>query len=144
MSNLIRNTNNLFDTVFGGDLFSDVFFDSSFVHRPYMSRRQNGQVVNRDEDWQVVFAVPGVKPEDVKIKVDDNILNVSYSNAEVNNASSFVSSFSRSWTLDKDVNVDSIDATHENGVLTIVVPKPEGKKSVSRVIDVKTVKALTK
>ena len=80
----------------------------------------------------------------MKIKVDDNILNVSYSNAEVNNASSFVSSFSRSWTLDKDVNVDSIDATHENGVLTIVVPKPEGKKRVSRVIDVKTVKALTK
>jgi HSP20 family protein len=144
MSNLIRNTNNLFDTVFGGDLFSDVFFDSSLVHRPYMSRRQNGQVVNRDEDWQVVFAVPGVKPEDVKIKVDDNILNVSYSNTEVNNTSSFVSSFSRSWTLDKDVNVDSIDATHENGVLTIVVPKPEGKKRVSRVIDVKTVKALTK
>ena len=86
MSNLIRNTNNLFDTVFGGDLFSDVFFDSSLVHRPYMSRRQNGQVVNRDEDWQVVFAVPGVKPEDVKIKVDDNILNVSYSNTEVSNA----------------------------------------------------------
>jgi HSP20 family protein len=144
MSNLIRNTNNLFDTVFGGDLFSDVFFDSPLVHRPYMARRQNGQVVNRDEDWQVVFAVPGVKPEDVKIKVDDNILNVSYSNSDVSNASSFVSSFSRSWTLDKDVNVDNIDATHENGVLTIVIPKPEGKKKVSRVIDVKTVKALTK
>ena len=109
-----------------------------------MARRHNGHVINRDEDWQVVFAVPGVTPEDVKVKVDDNVLNVSYTSADATNVSSFVSSFSRSWTLDKDVNVDNINAVHENGVLSITIPKPESKKRVSRVIDVKPVKALEK
>ena len=144
MTNLIRNTNSLFDSMFT-DLFSDAFFEPQLTTaRPYMARRQNGQVINRDEDWQVVFAVPGVTPEDVKVKVDDNVLNVSYTSADATNVSSFVSSFSRSWTLDKDVNVDNINAVHENGVLSITIPKPESKKRVSRVIDVKPVKALEK
>jgi len=144
MTNLIRNTNSLFDSMFT-DLFSDAFFEPQLTTaRPYMARRQNGQVINRDDDWQVVFAVPGVTPEDVKVKVDDNVLNVSYATGDVTNASSFVSSFSRSWTLEKDVNVDNINAVHENGVLSITIPKPESKKRVSRVIDVKPVKALEK
>ena len=144
MTNLIRNTNSLFDSVFT-DLFSDTFFEPQLTTpRPYMARRQNGQVVNRDEDWQVVFAVPGVKPEDVKVKVEDNLLNVSYNTADSTNDSSFVSSFSRSWSLEQDVSIDNIAASHENGVLTITIPKPESKKRVSRVIDVVPLKALGK
>ena len=140
MTNLMRNTNSLFD-----NLFSDIFYEPQLTTpRPYMARRQNGQVVNRDEDWQVVFAVPGVKPEDVKVKVEDNLLNVSYSTADNTNASSFVSSFSRSWSLEQDVSIDNIAASHENGVLTITIPKPESKKRVSRVIDVVPLKALGK
>ena len=136
----MRTTNSLFD-----NLFSDIFYEPQLTTaRPYMARRQNGQVVNRDEDWQVVFAVPGVKPEDVKVKVEDNLLNVSYNTADNTNASSFVSSFSRSWSLEQDVSIDNIAASHENGVLTITIPKPESKKRVSRVIDVVPLKALGK
>ena len=140
MKNLMRNTNSLFD-----NLFSDIFYEPHLTTaRPYMARRQNGQVVNRDEAWQVVFAVPGVKPEDVKVKVEDNLLNVSYNTADNTNASSFVSSVSRSWSLEQDVSIDNIAASHENGVLTITIPKPESKKRVSRVIDVVPLKALGK
>lgn len=140
MTSLMRTTNSLFDS-----LFSDIFYEPQLTTaRPYMARRQNGQVVNRDEDWQVVFAVPGVKPEDVSVKVEDNLLNVSYDTDDNTNASSFVSSFSRSWSLDHDVSVDNIAASHENGVLTITIPKPESKKRVSRVIDVVPLKAFEK
>jgi len=140
MTSLMRTTNSLFDS-----LFSDIFYEPQLTTaRPYMARRQNGQVVNRDEDWQVVFAVPGVKPEEVVVKVEDNLLNVSYNTADSTNDSSFVSSFSRSWSLDNDVSIDNIAASHENGVLTITIPKPESKKRVSRVIDVVPLKALGK
>ena len=42
-------------------------------------------------------------------------------------------SFERSWTLPKDVNVDSIDASYDAGILQISVPllqerKPETKR----------------
>ena len=67
MTTLTRHRgNSLFDTVFS-DLFND-----EFITRPYMSAaKRNSQVLNRDEDWQIVFAIPGVKKHEVAVKVDE-------------------------------------------------------------------------
>ena len=132
MTTLTRHRgNSLFDTVFS-DLFND-----EFITRPYMSAaKRNSQVLNRDEDWQIVFAIPGVKKHEVSVKVDDFVLSVSYDNKGSNEQFNFVSSFSRSWNLGHDVDVNKITANHEDGILTITVPKPEAKKRVVRTIEV--------
>ena len=123
--------NSLFDTVFN-DLFND-----EFVARPYMNAaKRNSQVINRDEDWQIVFAIPGVKKDEVKIKVDDFVLSVAYDGKGSDGNFNFVSSFNRSWNLGSDVDVSKITANHEDGILTITVPKPEAKKRVVRTIEV--------
>jgi len=119
-------------------MFNDIFSDE-FMARPYMSMaKRNSQVLNRDEDWQIVFAIPGVKKDDVKIKVDDFVLSVAYDRDSKgdNDRFSFVSSFNRSWNLGNDVDVNKITANHEDGILTITVPKPEAKKRVVRTIEV--------
>ena len=135
MTTLVRRNNNMFDTLFN-DVFDD-FFNDRAVARPYMNNVQRGaQVYNNDDDWQVVFAVPGVKKDDVKIKIDDHVLTVSYENKAENSRINFVSSFSRSWNVDRDVNIDKIIANHEDGILTITVPKPEAKKRIVRTIQV--------
>ena len=132
MTTLTRHRgNSLFDTVFS-DLFND-----EFITRPYMSAaKRNSQVLNRDEDWQIVFAIPGVKKHEVAVKVDDFVLSVSYDNKVNTDQFNFVSSFSRSWNLGHDVDVNKITANHEDGILTITVPKPETKKRVVRTIEV--------
>jgi HSP20 family protein len=123
--------NTLLDT-----MFNDIFNDE-FTSRPYMSMaKRNSQVLNRDEDWQIVFAIPGVKKDRVSIKVDDFILSVSYDSKNANEQFNFVSSFSRSWNVGHDVDVSKIVAKHEDGILTITVPKPEAKKRVVRTIEV--------
>lgn len=123
--------NSIFDT-----MFNDIFNDE-FMARPYMSMaKRNSQVLNRDEDWQIVFAIPGVKKDQVNIKVDDFVLSVSYDNKSNNDQFNFVSSFSRSWNVGHDVDVSKIVANHEDGILTITVPKPEAKKRVVRTIEV--------
>jgi HSP20 family protein len=123
--------NSLLDT-----MFSDIFNDE-FTSRPYMSMaKRNSQVLNRDEDWQIVFAIPGVKKDQVNIKVDDFVLSVSYDSKNTNEQFNFVSSFSRSWNVGHDVDVGKIVANHEDGILTITVPKPEAKKRVVRTIEV--------
>ena len=123
--------NSLLDT-----MFNDIFNDE-FMARPYMSMaKRNSQVLNRDEDWQIVFAIPGVKKDQVNIKVDDFVLSVSYDNKDSNDQFNFVSSFSRSWNVGHDVDVSKIVANHEDGVLTITVPKPEAKQRVVRTIEV--------
>tara|TARA_A100001515_G_scaffold88199_1_gene70128 strand:+ start:263 stop:673 length:411 start_codon:yes stop_codon:yes gene_type:complete len=135
MTTLARRNNNMFDTLFN-DVFDD-FFNDRAVARPYMNNVQRGaQVYNNDDDWQVVFAVPGVKKDDVKIKIDDHVLTVSYESNKEDGRFNFVSSFSRSWNVDRDVDINKIAANHEDGVLTITVPKPEAKKRVVRTIQV--------
>ena len=135
MTTLALRKNNMFDSLFN-EVFDD-FFNDGILARPYMARQnRNAQVINRDEDWQVVFAVPGVKKDEVEIKVDDHILTVSYNNKKDDDRFSFVSSFSRSWNLDRDVDVSKIAANHEDGILNITVPKPESKKRITRVIDI--------
>ena len=135
MTTLIRRNNNMFDSLFN-DVFDD-FFNDRALARPYMNNVQRGaQVYNNDEDWQVVFAVPGVKKDDVQIKIEDHVLTVSYESKGEDNRFNFVSSFSRSWNVDRDVNIEKIAANHEDGVLTITIPKPEAKKRVVRTIQV--------
>ena len=135
MTTLVQRNNNMFDTLFN-DVFDD-FFNDRAVARPYMNNVQRGaQVYNNDDDWQVVFAVPGVQKDDVKIKIDDHVLTVSYENKAENSRFNFVSSFSRSWNVDRDVDIDKIIANHEDGILTITVPKPEAKKRIVRTIQV--------
>ena len=94
MTTLTRHRgNSLFDTVFS-DLFND-----EFITRPYMSAaKRNSQVLNRDEDWQIVFAIPGVKKHEVAVKVDDFVLSVSYDNKANTDQFNFVSSFSVLWS----------------------------------------------
>ena len=132
MTTMTRKNNNLIDYMFND------FFTDEFLTKPYMfsEAKRNGQVLNRDEDWQIVFAIPGVKKDEVKIKVDDRILSVTYDNNSKNNPFSFVSSFSRSWNLEAGVDVNKIVAKHEDGILTITIPKPEAQKRVVRTIEV--------
>tara|TARA_R110002110_G_scaffold25532_1_gene94638 strand:+ start:150 stop:560 length:411 start_codon:yes stop_codon:yes gene_type:complete len=135
MTTLTLRKNNMFDSLFS-DVFDD-FFAEGAIARPYMNpTRRNAQVYNNDENWQVVFAVPGVKKDAVNIKVDDHVLTVSYESKAEDNRFNFVSSFSRSWNVDRDVDISKIDAVHEDGILTITIPKPEAKKRVVRTIQV--------
>ena len=134
MNNLIRRNRDLLNHV--DSMFDDIF-GGGFSMQPYMSAKRQPNVINRDDDWQIVFAVPGVDPSEVNVKLDDNILSVNYNAKDVNNTFSFVSSFSRSWNIDRDVNPETIEANFKHGVLTITVPKPQSKKRVVKNIEVK-------
>ena len=135
MSTLTVRKNNMFDTLFN-DVFDDFFADGARV-RPIATRQaQNARVYDNDENWQIVFPVPGVKKDQVIIKVDDHVLTVSYEKKKEEPKFNFVSSFSRSWNIERDVDVEKIAANHEDGILTITIPKPDTKKRVVRPIQV--------
>jgi HSP20 family protein len=90
--------------------------------------------VNTREDnnaYYIEVELPGVKKEDVDVKVDGNILTISgerkfkeESKAEdYYKIESSYGTFSRSFTLPEKVDVSKIEAKSQDGIIEIVIPK---------------------
>ncbi len=88
--------------------------------------RQDGQLVVRAD-------IPGIKPEEVKIEVDDDILTVSGEHRESKEEKdkNYVrrerryGSFSRSMVLPAGVDAKKIEAKTRDGVVEVTIPLPE-------------------
>ncbi len=80
--------------------------------------------------------IPGVKPEELDIRVENNILTIRGERKfekQVNENNYLrversYGSFARSFSLANTVNTEAIKAEYKNGVLTLSVPKREEAK----------------
>jgi HSP20 family protein len=92
--------------------------------------RENGNLVVRAD-------IPGIKPEEVKIEVEDDILTVSGEHEERKEEKDkqYVrrerryGSFIRSMALPPGVDAEQIRATTHDGVVEVTIPLPREAKS---------------
>ncbi len=91
-------------------------------------------IQEREDDFQIDVAAPGMKKDDFNVTVDNNMLTINaqkqeeadgqdYSRREFN-----YQSFSRSFTLPESVKAEDIAAKYEDGILKLTVPKREESK----------------
>ena len=123
-------------------LFSDDFFRPfGFMARGEEDLGQTGWLpavdVRESEDAFVFTAeLPGISKDDVEITVENSILTLkgerrfNEADGEKNyrRIERAYGSFSRSFTLPKAVDAERIDASFEDGLLTVNVPKAEVAK----------------
>ena len=112
-------------------MFDDFTFGRERAWTPAIDVvRENGNLVVRAD-------IPGIKPEEVKIEVEDDILTVSGEHEEHKEEKDkhYVrrerryGSFSRSMTLPPGVEAKTIKAKTHDGVVEVTIPLPkEGKK----------------
>jgi HSP20 family protein len=98
-------------------------------------------VIERDDRYVLRADLPGIKPDDVKIEVEDDVLTVSaeHEESEEEKKDNYLrrerryGSFSRSVTLPKGVTADQVEATCKDGVVEVGFPKPgkEERKAVT-------------
>ncbi len=87
-----------------------------------------------DDEIVVQVAVPGVNPEDVDVTFEGNTLIIKgeipgyEENRNYLFAERFHGQFSRTLRLDIPVDADKIEASFENGLLTVTLPKAEAVK----------------
>jgi len=89
-----------------------------------------------EEGFMLDLAAPGLKKEDFKVNLDNNVLTISSEQKNENEEKSekytrkefFYSSFSRSFTLPKTIDLDKIKADYNNGILSLSLPKREDAK----------------
>ncbi len=81
--------------------------------------------------YHIEVELPGIKKEDVDVKVDGNILTISgerkvkdeVKEDDYYKVESKYGRFSRSFTLPEKVDVENIHAQSDNGIVEIVIPK---------------------
>ena len=91
--------------------------------------------VIQDGDNIVVRAsMPGIKPDDISITIENDVLTVKgESNGEVKDGSYLMrerrsGTFHRALRLPDTIDGDKADSSYENGVVSITFPKVESKK----------------
>ena len=115
----------------------DRLFEDSFV-RPIWSgeteRRLPLDVYTTPSEIVITANVPGLKPEEVDITLEGDTLAISgeipapLENVEYLFHERGHGKFSRTLTINVPVEHDKAEATFENGVLSIVLPKAEAVK----------------
>jgi len=117
-NNLLRNQRNLIDTLFGEDFFST---PTSAVIDDYSVRTN---VSTTDEEYRIDIVAPGLDKSDMKVKVENNQLYVSYDNENTDKSERvYYRSFTRYWKLPSDTDTTSIRADYKQGILSVFVPR---------------------
>ncbi len=126
-------------------MLSDIFED--FERRLYTPFKHDGfipaaNITENEKSFDIEIAAPGLKKEDFKINLENNVLTVSTEKEaekkeETKNYTrkEFVyGSFCRSFTMPKTVETDQIKASYENGILKLELPKKEETKITKEIV----------
>lgn len=127
------------------DLFDD--FDNLFggLLRPsrYLAEQRQGRqspaidLVEKDDVYELRAELPGIEKEDLHISVEDGILTI---NAQTKNEhreekdgrvirqERYLGKYVRSLRLGNNIDESRIDANYVDGVLTVLIPKPDEVK----------------
>lgn len=128
MTTLRNNMNRLFD-----ETFSSLSLERTNGNQAFGVALD---VVENDDEYTVKASVPGVPADKIDVTVNNNVLTI---RGEVEDESEKTEQnyhlrerrygmFSRTISLPSSVEADNIDASCENGVLTVHIPKAEEVK----------------
>ena len=103
-------------------------------------------IVENLTNFVLEVAIPGIKKENLIIEAEEDTLKVAskavdtkeeeekdiqYTKREFN-----YTNFERSFTLPENIQIEDINASYENGVLTITLPKMEEKKALKKMVEI--------
>ncbi len=106
----------------------NTFLENNYDFSPKTKIKEN------ENDYTITLALPGFKKEDINIKIEDDILMIS---SEVEK-DDYKRSFKNSYRIPEDVDVEKIEASMLDGILTITIGKfKELPKTNVKKIDIK-------
>lgn len=115
-------------------LFEDSWMRPTYAARGERELRLPLDVYTTPSEIVVIANVPGLKPEDVNITLENDTLSVSgeikapMENVDYVFQERPYGKFSRVLTINVPVDNDKVEATFDSGVLTITLPKAEAAR----------------
>lgn len=135
MANIARRSETTLDPFFSSPLalFEDMV--NRFLNEPVSARPWYPAVDIAENENEIVLTadVPGVKMDDIELKVENGTLTISGSRefqkqeqkGGYHRIERSYGSFHRAFALPDSVDTDKIEAAYEDGVLKITLPKKE-------------------
>ncbi|MDD2675097.1 Hsp20/alpha crystallin family protein [Flavobacterium petrolei] len=143
-TSLFPSVNTFFDDFISRDLFdwTDKNFTAMGSNLPSVNLKET------DDKLQVELAAPGMKKEDFKVEIDNNMLMISSEKKEekeeTRKKDNYVrkefsyQSFFRSFTLPDSIDENKIEASYKDGILHVdIAKKDNGKKKLLKKIAIK-------
>lgn len=103
--------------------------------QPNFWRHPGYEVHEDDKNYMVSVDVPGIRPEDMKIEVEDNTLRVTGGRKLKKDGAVSESKFDYRLSMG-DVDLEKISANLDNGVLQLMAPKKQPEKPQARTIQI--------
>ena len=139
------NTNKVFKPAYN-DVFESFFNADPFLSKSTLNRTPAVNIAENENEFQIELAAPGLKKEDFKINLEQDLLSVSAEikdeKTEADGAKTYnrreysYSSFMRTFTLPETADHAHIAAEYKDGILYIKVAKKEEAKIQSREISI--------
>ena len=122
----------------------DRFFDDDFFKLPVWNdlaiRNPLHDIIETDKEYVVELALAGVKKEDIKLNLEDNVLSISAERKEsenkYNRKQTFYGKYEKSFTLPESVDKENIQAAFEDGILKLSIPKVEEEQKLMKQIEI--------
>ena len=111
-------------------LFFDRTFDEDLM---LFSPRFSNYLSATDDGYLMEVPIPGMNAENVKLHLDEHSIYITAETNKKHKHSQMASKYSFVQTLPRDVDTDSIQASVENGLLTVNMYKLEKKKNVKEI-----------
>lgn len=125
------------------DIFESVLGDTFFTDRR-ISSVPAANISESNAAYHIDLAAPGLKKENFRVCLDGDLLRVSSEQQDESNmeGKNFnrreygYASFTRSFTLPESADVNAIQASYTDGVLSLHIPKKEEARAVSKQIEI--------
>ena len=140
----------IFRDNFVDDFFSDMFFSPfGYGQKGKKSIGMNADVQEFADGYQVDLELPGFQKEDIQAELKDGYLTITASHSESNEEKNKKGEFirrerytgecSRSFYVGENVTQEDINASFENGILRLQIPKKEAIPKVEerKLIEIK-------
>jgi len=104
--------------------------------RGYIYENPDCDVYESDNEYKIIFDIPGVEKNDINLKVEKNVLSLTAEctkkpgeNYECLRHEMNYAGYKRSFELGNTIDSNKINADYNNGTLTLTLPKKEEEKS---------------
>ncbi len=123
-------------------MFSDLFDDMLEKRHAQGLGKDCGcipatNIVEKDNEFEIQLAVPGMKKEDFRLEMEQNTLSVVYESKEEEQREGeeflqreyHMHDFTRSFSIPETAEAEKIKARYDSGILHITVPKKDKEKA---------------